>query len=171
MVNKSVTDIRLFGEKGKFTVFEKGIHTAYMKEPSIRFIMFLLSIGVPISFYYEQDLTRRFMLLIASIAIFNSEIINTAIEATIDRISLKHHILSGYAKDLASSATIIWFIFGIYVWGEWFYHQWNESKESRKEGQRNIFYNWKHSLMFVVFWGVIFLPVIWLFHIIFKLSN
>ena len=45
------------------------------------------------------------------------EVINTAIEATIDRIGLEHHSLSGLAKDLGSLAVFISLAIAVATWG------------------------------------------------------
>ena len=46
------------------------------------------------------------------------ELINTAIEAVVDRIGSEHHELSGMAKDVGSAAVLICLILAGYVWLE-----------------------------------------------------
>jgi len=45
------------------------------------------------------------------------EILNSAIEATVDRIGLEYHELSGRAKDLGSAAVFIAMVFSGVIWG------------------------------------------------------
>jgi diacylglycerol kinase (ATP) len=46
------------------------------------------------------------------------EYLNSALEATLDRISLEHHELTGAAKDMGSAAVFIAALFYVYVWAE-----------------------------------------------------
>ncbi|EES5772883.1 diacylglycerol kinase, partial [Escherichia coli] len=45
------------------------------------------------------------------------EIINSAIEAVVDRIGSEHHELSGRAKDMGSAAVLITILVAIIIWG------------------------------------------------------
>jgi diacylglycerol kinase (ATP) len=56
------------------------------------------------------------MLLISVLFVLFAEVVNTAIEATIDRISLDIHPLSGLAKDLGSAAVFIAILICASVW-------------------------------------------------------
>ena len=55
-------------------------------------------------------------MLFSLILVLVVEILNTAIEATIDRIGLEHHELSGLAKDLGSAAVLVSLLFSAGVW-------------------------------------------------------
>ena len=88
-------------------------------------IFIFLIIGIAIAQKYENDFNMKVILIGSLLLIFVTEIINTSIEAVVDRISLKHHELSGYAKDLASTATFIWVIFAIIIWSRWISKQYN----------------------------------------------
>ena len=56
-------------------------------------------------------------LLIGSVLLVLAvELLNTGIEAAIDRISLEHHELSGHAKDAASAAVLISLVLAGVVW-------------------------------------------------------
>ena len=45
------------------------------------------------------------------------ELLNSAIEANVDRVSLERHELSARAKDIASAAVFLSIVFALVVWG------------------------------------------------------
>ena len=57
------------------------------------------------------------MLLVSVLFVMFAEVVNTAIEAAIDRIGLEIHPLSGLAKDLGSAAVLIALSICALVWG------------------------------------------------------
>tara|TARA_B000000565_G_scaffold232597_1_gene191990 strand:+ start:541 stop:1065 length:525 start_codon:yes stop_codon:yes gene_type:complete len=115
----------LFGEKGKITVFQKGMEVGLKKEPSLRMLFIILIISIYIAHKFEKNNIQQFILILVILLVFITEIINTSIEAIVDRIGLEYNPLSGYAKDLGSSATVCWGIFAIYIWFKWFLKQWS----------------------------------------------
>lgn len=57
------------------------------------------------------------LLLLMSLAlVLIVEILNTAIEATVDRVGQEYHELSGLAKDLGSMAVLVSLLFAAGVW-------------------------------------------------------
>jgi len=68
------------------------------------------------SFLLDIGALQRCALLVSLLVILLVEILNTAIETTIDRIDLERHPLSGLAKDLGSAAVLISFVIAGTVW-------------------------------------------------------
>ncbi len=168
-----MSKIHLFGNKGKFKVFNNGMTKGIKEEPSLKMLYIALIIILGISFKYEKDYNKRLWLILSIFLIFCSEITNTSIEAIVDRISLKYHILSGYAKDLASSVTILWVFFGIYVFGNWIYDKWKDSKipiDNRVDKSINIFDDIQKSILFILILGIISIPFTYFFRIFIKMS-
>ena len=62
---------------------------------------------IPMTFYYNKSGIQLAIIIISWFIILIVEIINTAIEKAIDRISYKKHILSKQAKDLGSAAVFL----------------------------------------------------------------
>ncbi len=58
-----------------------------------------------------------FWLIFSVFLVLIVELINTAIEATVDRIGAEQHVLAKHAKDTASAAVFISVIFAAIVWG------------------------------------------------------
>lgn len=79
--------------------------------------LLLLLIAVPLSFLLEVTRMEQVALILSILFIVFIEIINTAIEAVVDRISLEIHPLSGLAKDLGSAAVLVSLVMAVIVWG------------------------------------------------------
>ncbi len=69
-----------------------------------------------LSFWLAQTLVEWLLLILPLFLLLIVEILNSAIENTIDRIGAEHHILSGRAKDMASSAVMFSLILIAIVW-------------------------------------------------------
>ncbi|MDN3653837.1 diacylglycerol kinase [Thalassotalea ponticola] len=78
--------------------------------------LFLLVICVPITFLFDISFTEQVVLIIAVLFIIFTEIVNTAIEAVVDRIGLEIHPLSGLAKDLGSAAVLVSIVIASLTW-------------------------------------------------------
>ena len=147
----------LFGEKGKITVFQKGMEVGLTKEPSLKWLFIVVIISIYIIHKFEKNTTQQFILLIVILLVFITEIINTSIEATVDRIGLEYNELSGYAKDLGSTATICWVIFAIYIWYNWFLKQWILYKSN---SQITIFNNILNTILTILLIILITYPIL-----------
>ena len=151
----------LFGEKGKITVFQKGMQVGLTKEPSLKWLFIVVIISIYIIRKFEKNTTQQFILFLVILLVFITEIINTSIEATVDRIGLEYNQLSGYAKDLGSSATICWVIFAIYIWYNWFLKQWKLYKSNNKSNNNStIFSNKLNTLLIVLLIILITYPIL-----------
>ena len=84
-----------------------GLKYSVKEEHNIIIILLCAVIAILFSIYFKID-NNQFLFIIAMIgAIMAAELINTAIEATIDIVSPKYSDLAKIAKDTASSATLI----------------------------------------------------------------
>lgn len=159
--------ISLLGEKGKFTIVNKGLSRAFKSELSVKYLYIVLFASIFFALYHEHDDNKRFQLILVSLLVFASELVNTAIEAVVDRISFKRHILSGYAKDLASTVTVVWAFFYVYVWSKWFYNKWLEYKD----GESNFFANKEKTMIVLALSILASLPFVYIIRIILRISN
>lgn len=94
-----------------------GLKAAYKHEIAFRQEVFLLLILLPIAFYLANDFVEFCLLISGIFGILIAELLNSGIEAAIDRISLEHHELSGRAKDLGSAAVFVAILYFLLVWG------------------------------------------------------
>jgi diacylglycerol kinase (ATP) len=88
----------------------------YQNESAFRQELLLLFIAMPISFIFDISAKEQVSLILAVLFILFTEIINTAIETVVDRVSLDIHPLSGLAKDLGSAAVFISLIVASSIW-------------------------------------------------------
>ncbi|PCJ32236.1 MAG: diacylglycerol kinase [Gammaproteobacteria bacterium] len=68
------------------------------------------------SFLLDVSHYERLAMIISLVFVLIVEILNSAIECVVDRISDEHHILSGRAKDYGSSAVFLSILIVIAVW-------------------------------------------------------
>jgi len=78
--------------------------------------MLMLATLIPITFLFNISVKEQIFLIISLLFIVFTEVINTAIEAVVDRIGLEIHPLSGLAKDLGSAAVLLSLIIAMLVW-------------------------------------------------------
>ena len=69
-----------------------------------------------LSFYLDVSAYERLAMIISLLFILIIEVINSAIECVVDRISSEHHTLSGRAKDYGSLAVTLSIIIAMSVW-------------------------------------------------------
>ena len=162
----------LFNERnGKITVFDKGLTEGIITEPSVRWLAIVSIIGIATALKYESDPDKRFQLILILLLAFVTEIINTSIEAVVDRVGTSFHKLSGYAKDLASTATFVWIIFGLFIWISWIRSQYKLNKLQKHNPNRsNMFKNPMGTIIYLISSLLIVVPLGFLAHYLFNLK-
>jgi diacylglycerol kinase (ATP) len=84
-----------------------GFRHAYATEDAFRQELLALALAVPLSLLLPVTALEHLMLVLSMIFVLVVEILNTAIESTVDRIGFERHPLAGKAKDLGSSAVLL----------------------------------------------------------------
>lgn len=92
---------RLFAATG-YSI--KGLRAAWKHEEAFRIEATLAVLCVPLAFWVGRDLTHQLLLVICCGLVIITELINSAIEAAVDRFGSELHPLSGQAKDIGSAA-------------------------------------------------------------------
>lgn len=96
----------------------EGIKAAWRHEASFRLEKTIAAVILtPISFMLTESLTQAAVLLVVVWLVLLIELINSAIESAVDRISEDYHELSGRAKDIGSAAVFLALILCVIVWG------------------------------------------------------
>jgi diacylglycerol kinase (ATP) len=93
-----------------------GLSAAYRHEDAFRQEVWLAAIMIPLALFLPVPGLGRAMMVGSVLLVLIVELINSAIEAAIDRISLDHHSLSKRAKDIGSAAVMIALINVIATW-------------------------------------------------------
>ena len=70
-----------------------------------------------IACWLDVDAITRVLLIGSVLIVMIVEIINSAIEAVVDRIGSEHHELSGRAKDMGSAAVLLAIVIALITWG------------------------------------------------------
>jgi diacylglycerol kinase (ATP) len=94
----------------------KGLKACYEFEEAFRQEVFILIPLVPIGLWLGQTPVERAMLIGSLLLVPIVELLNSAIEANVDRIGLERHELSERAKDIASAAVFASVLFVFVVW-------------------------------------------------------
>ena len=82
----------------------KGIKATYKHEEAFRQETWLVILLTPIAFWLAESGIELALMLCSLILVLIVELLNSAIEAVVDRIGLEKHELSGRAKDIGSAA-------------------------------------------------------------------
>jgi len=95
-----------------------GVSAALRNEAAFRQELVLAAVFIPVAFMLDITRTERVLLVMVSFLVLVTELLNSAVEAVVDRIGSEHHELSGRAKDMGSGAVLVSLILWVYVWGE-----------------------------------------------------
>jgi diacylglycerol kinase (ATP) len=93
-----------------------GLRHNVLYEAAFRQEVILALILVPIALSVDVAKLERVFLIFSLMLVLLMELVNTAIEATVDRIGLDFHPLSGLAKDTGSAAVLISVLLCLYTW-------------------------------------------------------
>lgn len=85
-------------------------------EAAFRQELVVFPLLVALSFCFEISLLEQVAMVAVLLLVLFAEVMNTAIEAAIDRIGTEHHKLSGLAKDLGSLAVAISMLIAALTW-------------------------------------------------------
>lgn len=101
----------------KSTVYSiKGLVKAFKNEEAFRQELILVSFLFPISFFIADGFLSWVLLITPMFLLLITELLNSAIEAVVDRVGRNYHELSEAAKDIASAAVFVNLIFLGTVW-------------------------------------------------------
>lgn len=93
-----------------------GLTAAFRFETAFRQELLLAIVLVPIAFWLPASLTQTALLLVCIFIVLIVELVNSAIEATVDRISAERHELAKRAKDIGSAAVLLSLANGVITW-------------------------------------------------------
>lgn len=94
-----------------------GFKSAIRHETAFRQEFIGLVLAVVLVFLIDFTIFERILLLLSVIFVMIVELINSAIECVVDRISREQHELSGRAKDYGSAAVFLAIVIVITIWG------------------------------------------------------
>ena len=93
-----------------------GIAAAWKNEAAFREEVLLAAIAIPLAFYLGKTGVERALLVGSIVFILIVEILNSAVEAVVDKASPEKHELAKRAKDMGSAAVLLALINAAVVW-------------------------------------------------------
>ena len=115
MANGNLTGWRRIIKAFGFSM--QGFKSCYKLEEAFRHEVWALVPLVPLGLWFGETPLERAMLVGSLLIIPIVELLNSAIEANVDRVGLERHELSGRAKDIASAAVFLSITFAVAIWG------------------------------------------------------
>ncbi len=94
-----------------------GLTAAYRHEDAFRQEALLAAFLIPLALFLPGTGMGHALMIASVLLVIIVELLNSAVEATVDRISLDDHLLAKRAKDIGSAAVLLSLINVIAVWG------------------------------------------------------
>ncbi|HKF98117.1 MAG TPA: diacylglycerol kinase [Steroidobacteraceae bacterium] len=93
-----------------------GLVGAFREEAAFRQELALATLVIPLALWLGHSGVERALLIAPMLLVLVVELLNSAIEATVDRIGFERHQLAGLAKDIGSAAVFVSFVLLVAVW-------------------------------------------------------
>jgi diacylglycerol kinase (ATP) len=94
-----------------------GLHAGWRHEASFRLEAMLAVILVPVGLWVGNGALEKIALISPLILVLSVELLNSAIEAVVDKVSPEFHELAGRAKDMGSAAVFVLLVLVVLCWG------------------------------------------------------
>jgi diacylglycerol kinase (ATP) len=95
----------------------QGFRAAISHEAAFRQELILLVILVPVAFWLTTKPIHLMAMLGSLLLVLIIEMLNSALEAVVDRFGEELHLLSGRAKDMGSAAVFLAILNAMLIWG------------------------------------------------------
>ncbi|WP_127475508.1 diacylglycerol kinase [Sulfurivermis fontis] len=118
-----MTEINKPGHRGLSHVVKafgysvQGLKAALQYEEAFRLELLALIVMLPAALWLGGNGIERALLVGSLLLVLIVELINSAIEAVVDRVGVEHHTLAGRAKDIGSAAVFMALMNVLVVWG------------------------------------------------------
>ncbi|AHM71705.1 diacylglycerol kinase [Yersinia hibernica] len=113
MANQSTGLTRIYKAAG-YSV--KGLTAAWRNEAAFRQESVAAILAIILAFWLDVEAIARILLIASVVLVIIVEVINSAIEAVVDRIGSELHELSGRAKDMGSAAVFLAIMLALFTW-------------------------------------------------------
>jgi len=94
----------------------QGLRFAWLYESSFRLEVYLMVILAPLGLWLGNNGVERALLVGTGLMVLSVELLNSAVEAVIERYGAEHHELAGRAKDMGSAAVFVLMINVVLTW-------------------------------------------------------
>ena len=123
MTNRELSSSQYKSKSGLKRIFSaffnsmNGFRIAWRFEHAFRQELVVAIPGIIVAVLLPVTVLERVALIAVLVLMLITELVNSAIEAVVDRISLDHHELSKNAKDLGSAAVMLALMLALLTWG------------------------------------------------------
>jgi diacylglycerol kinase (ATP) len=93
-----------------------GFKAAYQNEDAFRQESLLAAVLIPLALFLPAGAVGKALMIASVLLVLVVELLNSAVEATVDRISLENHHLAKRAKDIGSAAVLLSLVNLAVVW-------------------------------------------------------
>lgn len=93
-----------------------GLRAAYACEDAFRQEVWLVAVLIPCAFFLPVSGTESALMIASAMLVLIIELLNSALESAVDRISLENHYLSKRAKDIGSASVFLALLNLVLVW-------------------------------------------------------
>lgn len=94
-----------------------GLSAAYRHEDAFRQEAWLALILIPLALFLPASSIGKALMIGSVLLVLIVELLNSAIEAAVDRVSLENHCLAARAKDIGSAAVMVSLLNVVVIWG------------------------------------------------------
>ncbi|HVC15900.1 MAG TPA: diacylglycerol kinase [Rhodanobacter sp.] len=108
------------GPKQLWNAFQwsmKGLRAGWLHEASFRLEACLALVLVPLGLWLGEGALEKLALVFPPMLVLSAELLNSAIEAVVDKVSPEFHELAGRAKDMGSAAVFVLLLLVMLSWG------------------------------------------------------
>jgi diacylglycerol kinase (ATP) len=95
----------------------EGLRAAYQHEDAFRQEIRLALFLIPLALWLPLSAAEKGLMIASVLAVLIVELLNSAVEAVVDRVSLEDHHLAKRAKDIGSAAVFLTLMGVVLVWG------------------------------------------------------
>ncbi|MGE4314093.1 MAG: diacylglycerol kinase [Pseudobdellovibrionaceae bacterium] len=114
-VPENNTGVRRLINAARFSM--QGLRACFRTEEAFRQEVYASIVLIPLGFYLGDTPIERALLVSAVLFVMIVELLNTAVERAIDRISFERHNLSKESKDMGSAAVLLAIAIAAVIWG------------------------------------------------------
>ena len=94
----------------------KGLAAGWRHEASFRLEVLLAVVLIPLGLWLGDGGVEKLLLVFAPVLVLSAELLNSAIEAVVDKVSPEFHELAGRAKDMGSAAVFLLMMLTVLSW-------------------------------------------------------
>ena len=94
----------------------KGLRSAFKNEAAFRHELLACAILLPLALWLGDDNIERALMIGSVLMVLVAELLNSAVEAIVDRVGTEYHELSGRAKDQGSAAVFVAIAIAVVIW-------------------------------------------------------